>query len=117
MSNDQEKYFKFREELKGLTKIMGMASDTVLDQEISSYPIFVVHQKETIGVGIELVRREERKGKWSVNLSTLEEFVAKQLIESARVDHFRQVFKKPTEHLCLFAIDEIGATFVFIPRN
>lgn len=117
MANEKERFFKLKEMLNPIIGMMGQASDKVVDEGISTYPIFVIHQQEAFGVGIELIRKQDGNKEYGVNISTLEEFVAKQLIESARVDNFRQVFKNPAQHLCLFVIDEIGATFVFIPRN
>ena len=92
------------------------ASDAVLDQEISKYPIFAVHQGDLV-LGIPLVDKDKMAGNWSINVSTLEEFVAKQIIETARLDNFKEVFKDPQHYLCLFVLSEAGANFVFLPRG
>ena len=57
-----------------------------------------------------------REVSWSVNASSLEEFVTKQLVLADKVDDFKSVYKDPTAFLCLFIVDKSGATFVFIPR-
>lgn len=103
-------------EIAPYKSILSKASDTILDQEVSSYPIFVVHQ-QTIEIGISIVDGESKLGKWSVNASTLEEFVAKQLIQTEKVDEFKKIYKVPENNLCLFILSDLGATFVFTPRD
>jgi len=103
-------------ELAPYRKALSQAVDTILEKDISKYPIMVVHQHE-LEIGIPLIRREEVKGNWSVNASTLEEFVAKQVIAEALVDRFRSVYKDPEQDLCLFVLSELGATFIFLPRE
>ncbi len=102
--------------LKPYRKMMGQASDMVLEKEISSYPIFIVSHKE-IEMGVPLVPRNGLEGKWVINVSSLEEFATKQLIAMEKVNDFKKIYKKPAEHLCLFVIEDIGATFVFQPRS
>ena len=97
-------------------KMLGKAADTVLVQEVSSYPIFVVTQK-SLDMGIPLIKTNQIPGNWLVNISTLEEFATKQIVAMEKVNDFKKIYKKPTEYLCLFVIDDIGATFVFLPRN
>ncbi|MBK8489591.1 MAG: hypothetical protein IPL49_01485 [Saprospirales bacterium] len=103
-------------ELAPYRKAMSQAVDTILEQEVSKYPIMVVHQHE-IELGIPFIHREEVKGNWSVNASTLEEFVAKRIINENMVDHFRSVYKDPEQELCLFLLSELGATFIFLHRE
>jgi hypothetical protein len=95
--------------------VLGKAVDTVLEQEISKYPIFVLH-KQPIELGISLKNEINTPNEWLVNLSTLEEFSTKQVIEASRVNRFTKIYKNPSEFLCLFVIDEFGANFVFLPR-
>ena len=102
------------EELKAYKPLLGSVADTIMEQDVSSYPIFVIHQ-DAIEVGIAL-STDNIEGSWSVNASSLEEFVTKQLILVDKVDDFKSVYKDPTAFLCLFVVDKSGATFVFIPR-
>lgn len=102
--------------LQRYKKMLGQASDMVLEKDVSSYPIFVV-SNQPIEMGIPLVKKEVLAGKRSVNISSLEEFVAKQLILMEKVNDFKKIYKKPEEYLCLFVIEDIGATFVFLPRS
>ena len=110
----EQKLKKFEEELKPYKKLLGSVADTIMEQDVSSYPVFVLSQ-EAIEVGIPL-NTAHIEGPWSVNASSLEEFTAKQLVLSDKVEDFKSVYKDPAAFLCLFVVDKSGATFVFIPR-
>jgi len=115
MDKDSIQFRVLEEELQPYKNFLAKAADTVLEQEVSKYPIFIVHQQE-FDAGIPLVNKEQTDGKWSVNLSTLEEFSTKNIILPEKLDEFREVYKDPTENLCLFVLSELGATFIFLPR-
>lgn len=110
------KYRLLESELAGYKKALGEAADTVIDQDVSEYPIFVVHQQQ-VDIGIPIIDREKVEGNWSVNVSTLEEFVTKQLIEEEKIEEFRKLYADPREDLCCFILSELGARFVFMPRK
>ena len=110
------KYLKLREEIKPYFKMLKEASRMIRDQDVSNYPIFVFHQQE-IELGVELVNREGISGNWSVNASTLEEFVARQLIEDENIPGFKKHYHDPDTHFCLFVLSELGAEFIFIPHE
>lgn len=93
---------------------MASASDAIIDQEVTKYPIFVVHQHD-LEIGVSLLK-EEVISQWKIQASSLEEFVSKQIIEQNKVDSFRTVYKSPDKFFCLFVISELGAKFIFIPR-
>lgn len=103
-------------EIRQFIPVFSKAADAVLDQEVSNYPIFIVHQGE-IEVGIPVIDPKKVASNWAINLSTLEEFAAKQIIKSENIDNFREVYKDPQENFCLFIISEIGANFIFLPRK
>lgn len=104
-------------ELKPYLTLIGKAADTILDQDVSSYPIFVVHQMGAVDIGIQLLNHEQQDGPdWSVHASTLEELATKKVVEMSKVDSFRQVYKDPRENLCLFVLSDLGANFMFISR-
>ena len=104
---------QIREELKIYTKLLAQASQTVLDQDVSNYPIFVV-AKTPMEIGIPIVNKLASSS-WLINISTLEEFVAKQIIQSAKVEEFKSVYKEPTDFFCLFVHDGKQAQFIFMP--
>jgi len=94
---------------------MAKASASIRDQEVSKYPIFVVHQHE-VEIGVQLIASSEAN-QWNVHASTLEEFVSKQIVEMEKVDSFREVFKDPEEYFCMFVLSELGANFIFLPAG
>ncbi|MEL7121062.1 MAG: hypothetical protein AAFO07_16535 [Bacteroidota bacterium] len=108
-------YIEIKAFLQRHIPVMRKASDTILDQEVSSYPIFVIHQAENVELGVPLVARDPAQLKeWSINASTLEEMAAKKVVDMARVDRFRQIFKDPKNYYCLFILSENGANFLFL---
>ncbi|TXB68003.1 hypothetical protein [Phaeodactylibacter luteus] len=102
-------------ELRPNFPILTKAADSILDQDVSSYPIFIVHQL-TVDIGIPLIERADGGAAWSVHASTLEELATKKVIEMSRVDDFRKVYKDPQQFFCLFVFSDLGANFLFLPR-
>ncbi len=115
--NTEAAYHQLRQELQPYFKMLGDAAETILDNEVSKYPIFVVHKFDELELGIPLIQRTEYQRVWSLQASTLEELATKGLIEMEKVDQFRRVFKDPREYLCLFVLMDTGAHFVFLPRK
>jgi hypothetical protein len=97
--------------LPSLTK----AAETVVNEGVSNYPIFVAHQITT-DIGIPIFEREKVVGNWSINLSSLEEFATKNLIAADKIDDFRELYNTHPEDICFFVLSELGATFNFLPR-
>lgn len=109
-----DKFLTLEKELQPYKKILSQASDVILNENVSKYPIFIIHQQE-VHMGVSLIEAGE-KIKWSVNASTLEEFVTKELIFHEKAQDFIATYKDPEQHLCLFTLSELGAQFIFIPR-
>jgi len=103
-------------EIRQYVPVLAKAADAVLDQEISNYPIFIVHQGE-LEVGVNVIDPQKVPSNWTIDLSILEEFAAKQIIKSENIENFRKVYKDPQTNLCLFILSEIGANFIFMPRK
>ncbi len=115
--NKTDKRFKLLEkELKPYMEVLTNAMDTILDQEVSDFPIMVIHKGE-VEVGIPLVDRNKVAGNWSVNASTLEEFTVKNLITTEKIDSFKSLYESHSDQICLFLLSEFGANFVFIKRS
>ena len=112
---ETSKYLQLEKELIPYKDIMNQAADSVLDHEVTKYPIFVVHQ-HSLEIGVALTS-EDSDELWKVQVSSLEEFVSKQLIETNKVDSFRTIYKSPEKYFCLFVISELGAKFIFMPRK
>ncbi len=109
-------YKQLEKELSGYKNILSQAAEVIQDQDVSKFPIFVIHQN-IVDIGINIVDREVVRGSWSVNASTLEEFVTKQIIAEEKVEDFQLLYRSHPEDLCLFALSELGANFIFLPKN
>ena len=109
-----KEYNELAKKLAPYNLVMGNAADTILNQDVSSYPIFII-PSESIPLGIPIVEQTEEEP-LRIHASTLEELATKKVIEMSKVDHFREVYKDPAEFLCLFVVDAQEAKFVFIPR-
>ena len=106
LENDLKKYRPMFED----------ATDAIIEQDVSNYPIFVAHHDKPI-LGITLLDHGESKTNWSFTASTLEEFAAKQIIEMSKVEDFKQVYKNPKEFICVFILDEVLGQFIFYPMH
>lgn len=114
----EDKLNQLSNDLASYLPLLGQVAERILEQEISSYPIFVVFQgDQEIALGLPLIQPEAgSRQPWTVHISTLEEMAARQIVQMERVDRFRQVFKDPATHLCILVWDEGEARFVFLPR-
>ena len=111
-----EKVILLENELSLYKKMMEEAVDMLLQNEITNYPIFVAHQQE-FEMGIVLADREKVQGNWTIHITTLEEFVSKQIINQNKVNDFKATYKNPESFLCVFVLSELGAQFIFLPRK
>jgi len=111
--SERVKYRVLEGELKSYRKALSQAAQTIVEQNVSEYPIFVVHQQQ-MDMGIPMIDKDKVSGNWSVNASTLEEFVTKQIIKSDKIDAFKATFKPIEEAVCLFVLSELGASFIFL---
>jgi hypothetical protein len=112
--NEAEQFIILEKQLQPYIKILAQAADVIMDQHVSKYPIFVVHQQE-ISIGIELIEAG-KEFNWSVNASTLEEFVTKNIIFMDKSQEFISSYKNPENYLCLFVLSELGAQFIYLHR-
>ncbi|MEO0731740.1 MAG: hypothetical protein AAFZ52_02825 [Bacteroidota bacterium] len=98
---------------------LATAAETVTDEGVSNYPIFFAYAGEdnTHAPGIYVLEIKTNRGThWRVNVSTLEELVAKQIVTPDKVDPFRKVYKNSPDTLCFLIVDKEGARFGFVPR-
>src|ERR1700754_1324377 len=59
----------------------------IMVEGLSSYPIFVAHQHE-VKLGEPILDRYDLNTEWSINASTLEEFVEKGIIKEELKERF-----------------------------
>jgi len=111
----ESQYVQLEKELNPYKSLFSQAADAILDQEVSDYPIFVLH-RQMVDIGLPLVEGGTEAMPWSVNASTLEELATKKVIGMEKVDDFRKVYKDPKTFFCLFVLSDAGANFVFMPR-
>lgn len=111
-----ERLLILESELSQYTSVLSKASQIIIDEGVSNYPIFVAHQHE-MNIGIPTLEKEKSGGNWNVNSSCLEEFVVKRIIYDDKVDSFRDDYKDPSNFICIFVLSELGAKFVYLPVN
>jgi len=62
-------------------------AEMVIANEVTKYPIFILHQKNSIDIGRPIIDFTRSKTKWSVNISHLEDFVNNGIVKENSV-HF-----------------------------
>ncbi len=80
------------------------------------YPIFVAHQLK-VDLGEMILDRDELNTQWSIQASSLEEFVDRGVIKEEREQYFIKQYKPSNDFMCLFVVVPEGANFVFYPYN
>ena len=107
--------------LKSLKKDLDFYSESmkevaieIMAEGLSAYPIFVAHQHE-VKLGELILDHRELGTAWTIQASTLEEFVEQGIIKDVLKDRFIKSYKKPEDFMCLFVIVPEGANFVYYP--
>jgi hypothetical protein len=111
-----EDFLGLKDQLKAYIGVMDQAATVIKDQGVSKYPIMVVHRQE-VEIGIPLAFEHNLPGQWSMNASTLEEFVSKKIIEDDKIEDFRILYKQHDNHVCIFILSELGAQFIFFEKR
>jgi len=93
--------------------ILEIAED-ILEAGISEYPIFIAHQHE-VRVGEVILDKAELHTQWTINVSTLDEFVEDHIIKEEKRGSFIKKYKNPKQYMCVFVVVPQGANFVFYP--
>jgi len=88
----------------------------LLAEDYTQYPIFVAHQHE-VKVGEIILDKAELGTDWTIQASSLEEFLELGIIKEDKKEAFIKKFKKPEDVMCLFVIVPEGANFVFYPYD
>lgn len=103
-------------DLQTYLPLLQQAAETVRDENVSNYPLFVAYRgEETAAIGLPVIQQSEGGSAWTVNVTTLEELVARKVVALANIDGFRQVYKEHTGKLCFLIWDEGEARFAFVP--
>ncbi len=88
------------------------AVQTILDENISNYPILVAYPSFThLNIGLPLSEGES----FSFNATTLEELAMKKIVSLEKVDEFRKLFKEKKDCFCIFLLEKPEPQFIFMP--
>lgn len=119
MPTETQNWVQLQTDIHPYRDALADAADTVVDEGVSNYPIFFAFAGEVNeqAPGISVTEIPTKRGVvWNINLTTLEELVAKTIIPPEKIDPFREVYKKNHAELCFLIVDEDGARFGFVPK-
>jgi len=107
--------------LVSLEKDLELYSDSIKEvaidimmEGISTHPIFIAHQ-HIVNIGELILNRDDLNTNWTIQASTLEEFVEKGIINPEKKPLFLKSYKKPEDYMCVFVIVPEGANFIYYP--
>lgn len=86
----------------------------IIVEGLSTSPIFIAHQ-HTVSIGELILDRKELNTEWTIQASTIEEFVKKGIISPDKKALFLKSYKKPEDFMCVFVIVPEGANFIYYP--
>ena len=95
--------------------IKEVAND-IINEEVSSYPVFIAHEHE-VQLGEVILDKDELGCKWTINATVLDELVEKGIVQEDKKEEFKNVYKDPKKYMCIFLISEKGGNFIFMPYN
>ncbi len=101
-------------DLKLYKESMHEVAVEIMVEGLSKYPIFIAHQHE-VKIGELILDKSELNTEWSINASTLEEFVEHGVIKKELEARFLKTYKNPDDFMCLFVVVPEGANFVYYP--
>ena len=112
-------YVQLQTDIQPYRRPLQQAADTVIDEKVSNYPIFVAYAGEDAESlpGIHVMEvPTDRALIWTINLTTLEELVAKQVVTQEKIDPFRKVYRDKKDSFCFLIFDEAGGRFGFVKK-
>jgi phage pi2 protein 07 len=89
-------------------------STEMIAEGYTLYPIFIAHQHE-VSLGELILDKSELGTNWSINASSMEEFIDRGVIKEGKQAAFEKNYKKAEDFMCLFVVVPEGANFVFYP--
>jgi hypothetical protein len=118
MQNDPELNGKFlgtiTEDFVKVADFIKESSYQIRKRGFSEYPIFTL-SFDDFGVGLPLVRPNERDNKWSYNAALPEHMFQTEILIEDRFEEFKEIYKDPEEYCCLFVALPEFSNFVFLP--
>ncbi|MEM7573872.1 MAG: hypothetical protein AAF433_13280 [Bacteroidota bacterium] len=116
---ESTEWLQLQRDIKAYLPALSKAADTVVEQEVSNYPVFLAYPGDDLStaLGIAVLEAPTTRGvTWSVHVTTLEELVARQIVASEKVDNFRRVYKTTPNSICFLIWAEGESRFAFLPR-
>ncbi len=89
-------------------------SQHVINEEISQFPVYVAFQ-DVVSIGKPFLTKENDHLNWHYNVSILEEFVKRGVVEKDKLEDFIETFGDPEERACIFVVLPAQGGFVFVP--
>jgi len=112
-------WIQLQEDVRPYRAKLTEAADTVINEEVSNYPVFLAYpnEEQRVEVGLPVFDLPTQRGRtWSIHITTLEELVARQVVAREKVDNFRQVYKNTPNSVCFLIFTEGEARFGFVPK-
>ncbi len=103
-------------DLKFLSDSIKEIAVEIMVEGLSKYPVFIAHQHE-VALGEVIFDRHEMNIDWTIQASTLEEFIERKVIKKELEERFIDTYKNPNKYMCVFVIVPDGANFVFFPYS
>lgn len=116
---ESTEWLQLQRDIKAYLPALSKAADTVVEQEVSNYPVFLAYPGDDLStaLGIAVLQAPTPRGlSWSVHVTTLEELVARQIVAREKVDNFRRVYKTTPDSICFLIWAEGASRFAFLPR-
>lgn len=115
MPNPTEKEVKELEDF--LTEFAGDLLETsreLIEMKLTKFPVYIIH-KEAVEVGQVLLDRIELEQPYYISVSTLEEFIDNDYIDTNKRKDFETAYGDPLKQMCLLWVLGDDANFVFFP--
>lgn len=118
MAKKQPEWLDLPTAMAPYRNLLRQATEAVIDQEVSKYPILVAYQGQEVAViGLPVLQSTEAGNPWTVHISTLEELAARKVVSMNQVDHFREVYRRNAGQLCFLVWNDGEARFAFLPAS
>lgn len=102
-------------DLKLYKEFIREASETIIQDGVSDYPVFIMH-KVPVPFGELILNAEELDAEWSVTATTAEDLIKMGIIQIEKAKQFIANYKPATEQMCLLVLPDVGrANFIFTP--
>ncbi len=120
MTPQNTEWIQLQEDVRPYRPQLAAAAETVVNEEVSNYPVFLAYpgEEQSVELGLPVFSVPTSRGrKWAIHLTTLEELVARQVVVTEKVDNFRKVYKNTPNAVCFLIFTAGEARFGFIPKK